>query len=121
MFVVEIRERISEFIITQSLSVRAFANICGIHQATLDKQLKGLRDVSLDTVMKIASAYPNVSAEWLLRGEGPTSRTDITNQSDDRLAKLMATIGEMQSIIEEKMQAITALQAENEKLKKQIK
>ena len=117
----EIRDRISEFIITQSLSVRAFANVCGIHQATLDKQLKGLRDVSLDTVMKIASAYPNISAEWLLRGEGPTSRTDITSQSDERLAKLMATIGEMQSIIEEKMQSITALQAENEKLKKQIK
>lgn len=115
----EIRDRISEFIITQSLSVRAFANVCGIHQATLDKQLKGLRDVSLDTVMKIASAYPNVSAEWLLRGEGSMSKLDIVNQADERVAKFTASMREMSVIIDEKQAIIESLQAEIEKLKKQ--
>jgi len=117
----EIRERISDFIASQNLSVRAFGIMCGIHQATLDKQLKGLRDISLDTVMKIIGAFPTMSAEWLLRGEGPTYRTDIANQSSERLSKLMATLAEMQSIIEERQQVIDALQAENDKLKKQIK
>ncbi len=117
----DIRQRISDFIISQNLSVRAFGNVCGIHQATLDKQLKGLRDVSLETVIKIVSAFPNLSTEWLLRGDGPIYLTDITNQSNDRLNKLIATIGEMQSIVEEKQKAIDALQAENDKLKKQIK
>lgn len=113
--------RIKKLIELQGVSVRAFAIACEINSPTLDRQLKGRMALSLDTVNKILAANPNLSAEWLMRGEGPTSRTDITNQSDERLNKLIATIGEMQSIIEEKMQAITALQAENEKLKKQIK
>ena len=62
-----------------------------------------------------------MGTEWLLRGDGPIYLTDITNQSNDRLNKLIATIGEMQSIVEEKQKAIDALQAENDKLKKQIK
>ena len=117
----EIRERISDFIVSQNLSVRAFGNVCGIHQATLDKQLKGLRDVSLETVLKIIHTFPNVSAEWLLRGELPIYRSEISAQSSDRINKLIATIGEMQSIVEEKQHTVDALQAENDKLKKQIK
>ena len=117
----DIKQRISDFIVSQKLSVRAFGNVCGIHQATLDKQLKGLREVSLDTVMKIIEAFPNISTEWLLRGDGPIYRSDIANLSNDRLNKLIATIGEMQSIVEEKQQAIDDLQSENDKLKKQIK
>lgn len=115
----EIIKRINELIIALSLSSRAFAMACGIKYTTLNNYLTGRRALGLDTVDSILMAFPNVSAEWLMRGEGHMFKSDITNQSDDRLAKLMATIGEMQSIIEEKMQAITALQAENEKLKKQ--
>ena len=117
----EIRKRIADFITAQNLSVRAFGNVCGIHQATLDKQLKGLRDVSLDTILKISATFPNISLEWLVRGEGPVYLTAITNQANERLNKLIATIGEMQSIVEEKQRAIDALQRENENLKTQIK
>lgn len=114
----EIRTRISDFITGQKLSVRAFGMVCGIHQATLDKQLKGLRDVSLETVIKICTAFPNLSTEWLMRGEGPMYKSEITNQNDERINKLIATIGEMQSIVSEKQKVIDDLMAENEKLKK---
>lgn len=56
-----------------------------------------------------------------MRGDGPIYKSEISNQSNERLNKLISTIGEMQSIVEEKQKAIDALQSENDKLKKQIK
>ncbi len=111
--------RIKKIIEQMGVSVRAFAISCGINSPTLDRQLKGRMALSLDTVNKILAANPNISAEWLMRGEGVMSKSDIINQSNERINKLIATIGEMQSIIEEKQQTITALQSENEKLKNQ--
>lgn len=111
--------RIKKIIEQMGVSVRAFAISCGVNSPTLDRQLKGRMALSLDTVNKILAANPNISAEWLMRGEGVMSKSDIINQSNERINKLIATIGEMQSIIEEKQQTITALQSENEKLKNQ--
>lgn len=113
--------RIKKIIETQGLSVRAFAIACEINSPTLDRQLKGRMALSLDSVNKILSANPNISAEWLMRGDGVMTKAELLSQSNERLNKLIATIGEMQSIIEEKQKAIDALQTENDKLKKQIK
>ena len=44
-------------------------------------------------------------------------KSEITNQNDERINKLIATIGEMQSIVSEKQKVIDDLMAENEKLK----
>lgn len=113
--------RIKKIIETQGLSVRAFAIACDINSPTLDRQLKGRMALSLDSVNKILSANPNISAEWLMRGEGLMTKAELLNQANERLNTLIATLGEMQSIIEEKQQAIDALMAENDKLKTQIK
>ena len=117
----EILSRINELIIALNLTSRAFAIACGIKYTTLNNYLTGRRAIGFDTVDAILKGFPNVSAEWLMRGEGHMFKSDIANQSNDRLNKLIATIGEMQSIVEEKQQAIDVLQAENDKLKKQIK
>ncbi len=117
----EILKRINELIIASNLTSRAFAIACGIKYTTLNNYLTGRRAVALDTVDLILKAFPNVSAEWLLRGEGPMYKSEITSQNDERINKLIATIGEMQSIVSEKQKAIDDLMAENEKLKKQQK
>lgn len=113
--------RIKKIIEDYDTSVRAFAIACGINQTTLDRQIKGKMAVSIDTVGKILSSNPNISAEWFMRGAGPMYNSEISNQSSERLSKLISTIGEMQTIIEEKQKAIDALQSENDKLKKQLK
>lgn len=117
----EILSRINELIIALNLTSRAFAIACGIKYTTLNNYLTGRRAVGYDSIDAILRNFPNVSAEWLMRGDGPMFKSEITSQSNDRLNKLIATIGEMQSIVEEKQKAIDDLQAENDKLKKQIK
>ena len=39
-------------------------------QTTLNTQLKGERALSANVVAKVLVAYPDVSAEWLMRGIG---------------------------------------------------
>ena len=111
--------RIKKLIENQGASVRSFAISCGINSPTLDRQLKGRMALSLDTVNKILAANQNLSAEWLMRGEGSMSKLDIVNQADERVAKFTASMREMSVIIDEKQAIIESLQAEIEKLKKQ--
>lgn len=114
----EILKRINDLIIASNLTPRSFAIACDIKYTTLNNYLTGRRALGLDTVELILSNFTNVSAEWLMRGEGPMYKSDITNQSNERLNKLIATIGEMQSILEEKQKQIDVLMNENTQLKK---
>lgn len=50
-------------------SVRKFANNIGVNQQTLYKCING-RTPSVELLQKILTTYPEISAEWLLMGEG---------------------------------------------------
>lgn len=47
----------------------AFSKLIGIHQVTLNNYILGKRKLSLEVVEAVLKAFPDVSAEWLLRGE----------------------------------------------------
>ena len=53
-----------------------FAELIGSNKKTVSQQLKGERSISLDTILNILSAFPNISSEWLLRGQGEMLVTD---------------------------------------------
>lgn len=63
-------ERIKQVITYANMSERAFAERIGVKQNTLNQQIKGERGISLDIVSKILISFENISAEWLMRGEG---------------------------------------------------
>lgn len=48
----------------------SFARAIGVEQVTLSRQLNGQRGVSLDVIESVLKTFTDVSAEWLLRGEG---------------------------------------------------
>lgn len=73
-------ERIKQIINYTRLSERAFAESIGVKQNTLNQQIKGERSISLDTVCKILISYEDVSAEWLIRGEGEMLRSNDTEK-----------------------------------------
>lgn len=67
----EIVQRIKE-LVEEKFGARgttSFAKAIGIEQVTLSRYLNGSRSVSLDVVNAILNTYPDVSAEWLMRGE----------------------------------------------------
>lgn len=104
-----ILQRIKEIIKFSGLSTRAFAIKCGLNQPTLDKQLKGLRGLSLETTMGILYAFPKISSEWLLRGEGEMLKNESSNTNDDRILKLVDTIATLQDALNNKNDEIASL------------
>lgn len=51
-----------------------FAKMIGSNQKTINQQLRGERSLSFDTVLKVLSAFEDISSEWLLRGEGSMTK-----------------------------------------------
>lgn len=46
----------------------AFSKLIGIHQVTLNNYILGKRKLSLEVIEAVLDTFPDVSAEWLLRG-----------------------------------------------------
>lgn len=91
-----ITQRVREFLSCNSISVNSLAKQINVAQATLNPQLRGDRTLAANIVVKILEAFPNISAEWLLRGEGemyksnsgsPQFEAAITPSQDESIWK----------------------------------
>lgn len=67
---VTIYQRIMLILEDKQVSVNALSKLVDMSQTTLNTQLKGERALSANVVAKVLVAYPDVSAEWLMRGIG---------------------------------------------------
>lgn len=115
--------RVKYLINEKARSVREFAEKIGVKQVTLNQQISGDRKLSLDIVFSILNSFPDISAEWLLRGKGNMYNTE--NSIPD------IKTGDMQSVYEtvvrdkdeqiEKMKAeINQLIGENSIMREQL-
>ena len=74
-----IYQRVKCVLENKSISVNALSKKINVAQATLNPQLKGDRSLAANIVEKILTVFPDVSAEWLMRGVG----TMYSNQDSD--------------------------------------
>lgn len=63
-------QRINTFLRDNTISVNALAKRINVAQPTLNPQLKGDRSLSSPIVEKFLREFPEVSAEWIMRGKG---------------------------------------------------
>lgn len=63
-------ERFKELIRVKSSSILDFSKRIDIAQTTLNSQLCRTRGISINVIMLTLNAFPDISAEWLLRGVG---------------------------------------------------
>ena len=63
-----IYQRVKCVLENKSISVNALSKKINVAQATLNPQLKGDRSLAANIVEKILTVFPDVSAEWLMRG-----------------------------------------------------
>ena len=67
----DVRKRIVQFLEDEKgTSVSAFAKSKGENQSKMTKQIKNSTAISLYTILLLIEEYPDLSAEWLLRGNG---------------------------------------------------
>jgi hypothetical protein len=71
-----ILERLKSVIADKSNSASDFSKMIGIAQTTLSNQMKSPRGISIEVIMLTLDQFPDISAEWLLRGKGKMLLTD---------------------------------------------
>lgn len=112
---VTIYQRIMLILDNKQVSVNALSKLVEMSQTTLNTQLKGERALSANVVSKVLSVFPDVSAEWLMRGVG----TMYSNQDADDYSCMVAdTFHCEEDKIEEPHQDDSVWKAKYEELEK---
>lgn len=112
---VTIYQRVKLVLEDKSISVNALSKQISVAQATLNPQLRGDRTLAANIVEKILTAFPDVSAEWLMRGVG----TMYSNQDADDSSYMVAeTPHREEPKIEESHQDDSVWKAKYEELEK---
>lgn len=112
----EILERIQK-LIKEKCGERgetSFSKIVGIPQVTLNNYVKGRRGISYEVIEAILTAFPEVSAEWLLRGEGEMLKTSSA------LATTDVDVSKYVNEIENLKREVAKLEGQNELLREQL-
>lgn len=103
-----IEERLKAVIAYSGLNDSAFARKIGVQQMTLWRQINGARKISLETIMAVADAFPEIDANWLLRGNG--SMLTNNDAQEKRLDNLIDVISMQQETIKNLQDKIKQLQ-----------
>ena len=77
----DVIQRINEVILESRISITSLSKAVGIPQPTLYKQVSGNSSMSLAVLYSLLNYFKDVSAEWLLRGEGSMMKGEPQQQS----------------------------------------
>lgn len=74
--------RIKKIIESKQMNASQFADEIGVQRSALSHVLSGRNNPSLDFVLKIKEAYPEINLDWLLIGRGTMLEKQQTSKSD---------------------------------------
>lgn len=83
----EIVQRILDLVNDKAKSKRDFAALIGMEQVTFNNYMIGKRGLSYEVVDAILRTFPDVSAEWLLRGEGKMYKSEMVEDNTPMVIK----------------------------------
>lgn len=77
-----------------NISVNAFSKQIGLPQRTVNNYVTGERSLSIDLIEATLQAFPELSAEWLLRGRGHMYSEDVSTsgQTDSEVIALRSEL-----------------------------
>lgn len=103
-------ERFKELISAKSASVLDFSRLIGVAQTTLNSQLSSTKGVSSNVILLTLDTFPDVSAEWLLRGKGEMLIASSPNETkeEEALAESLFrnVLVEFMSMVNKRLQSI---------------
>lgn len=107
-------ERINELMRKEGLSELQFAKRIGVPQSSVNGYLSGKNTPPTKFLTSVITEFSDVSAEWLMRGEGPMYISDLpsTDHDDsDEVLELKAEITRLRVEREEMQKRIIELEA----------
>ena len=82
-----VAQRIKSILNDNQISIAAFAKMIGMLQVTCNRQIRGDQAVSLAMIEGFLHVFPDISAEWLLRGEGEMCKSNSGSAHVEATAK----------------------------------
>ncbi|THD67865.1 helix-turn-helix domain-containing protein [Robertkochia marina] len=79
----EFAQRLQKIMELYQLTASAFAESVGVQRSAISHILSGRNKPSLDFVLKILEAYPDVELYWLLNGKGPGPVKESNEETAD--------------------------------------
>ena len=96
-------ERVKLLMSVKNLSSAQLAEIIGVQRSGISHILSGRNKPSLDFVLKVIEAYPDLNESWLLKGEGEMLKGD--KPQDLFVAERVISSGEVvKPIVDEPLQ-----------------
>lgn len=106
----KIIERLQEFMLSQGIKDNQMTVKAGLSVGLLSKAKKNNTDITGENVSRILSAYPSLSAQWLMTGTGdmlntsadvPSSDVNIIADLLSRLQQQSEEIGRLRLFVEQ--------------------
>lgn len=107
-----VTQRVIEVLESKNITPNALADKLGMYQQTISKQLReDGSGVSLTTVVGMLELFPDLSAEWLLRGEGSMEKgakavqVQFGNVLNNTLVQTIDSLNTTIAMLKERLQA----------------
>lgn len=116
-------ERINHLIDDCGESKNALANKCDMAPQTFGRYVNGDNKITVSLVSSLLEVFPDLSAEWLLRGEGTMYKTTELPPVDVSSEESIEHSAEVARLVREKNELIDAneeLREENKMLRAQL-
>lgn len=107
-----VTERFKELIKIKKSSILDFSKQIGIAQTTLNCQLYSTRGISINVILLTLKTFPEISAEWLLRGEGDMIRESPENERD-RIGRRIAETRKEKGLSQMQLSELTGITSKN--------
>ena len=105
-------DRLFLFMADKSINDNQMTVSAGLSIGVIGKMRKGItKGLNSSNIEKILHAYPDLSSEWLLRGEGEMYKSKTSNEQSER-KDLLKEINDREEIIRKQAEQIGALKAE---------
>lgn len=96
-----VRNRINDVLREKGLTENSVAAGVSAVQSRLNSQLSHGGKITLDTILRILDACPDVSAEWLLRGTGEMYKSIKITGANSVTGRNATVIGQQTAILSE--------------------
>ena len=77
-------QRIRSIIKQKRISINALSGMIGMPQVTLNRQMSGESSMTLETFVSIMNKFPEVSLDWVVRGDGKMVNENRVSEEDAR-------------------------------------
>ncbi|HVS92445.1 MAG TPA: hypothetical protein VHE59_10450 [Mucilaginibacter sp.] len=90
-------QRLKQFIDSQPFSMSSFEKHVGFSNGSLSSQIKNNKTIGVDKLEHILKLFPNLSSDWLLKGEGEMLRSDGNKSKNLRHQNIVRALTDVPS------------------------